>query len=51
MGGGPPAAVDPPTVVGPISSQGRRLVLAKFVGRKGPTSVYNRFTIYYSTHT
>jgi hypothetical protein len=40
--GGPPAAVGPPTAAGAASGRGRRLFLAKSVGRTGPTSAHNR---------
>jgi hypothetical protein len=46
--GGPPAVVIPPVDVGPPSGRGRCLVLAKSTGRKGPTSVHNRFVSNYS---
>ena len=41
LDGGPPIAVGPPSPVDPTSGRGRRLVLVKYVGRTGPTCVYN----------
>jgi hypothetical protein len=51
--GGPPAVVaGPTTAVGPAFGRGHRLILEKSVGRTGPTSVHNRYTVvrYSGTH-
>jgi hypothetical protein len=39
---GPPTAVGPPAAAGAAFGRGHHLVLAKSVGRTGPTSAHNR---------
>jgi hypothetical protein len=44
--GGPPAtAAGPMAAAGTASGRGCRLVLEKFVGHIGPTSVHNRYIV------
>jgi hypothetical protein len=44
--GGPLVAINPPTIVGPASCQGCRLVLAKSLSHTSPTSVHKIFVSY-----